>query len=69
MSTWEASGRYRNGARSVTVTTYNGDKVRVELPEGVTFPRTDNNYLVIDAAISDALNAYELNRGSIVIGG
>lgn len=65
MSTWEAQGYPRDGAKRITLTTYNDDKVIVHLPEGVTFPRTAKNYEVIDAAIGDALNEYERARGSI----
>lgn len=36
------------------VTTYNGDKVRVVCPT----PRTDDNYLAVDAAIADALRGF-----------
>lgn len=64
MNTWEASGVARTGARSVTLTTYNGDKVKAHLPAGVTFPRTAENYRDIDAALSDALAAYYLQGRS-----
>lgn len=65
MSTWEAQGYPRDGAKRITLTTYNDDKVVVHLPEGVTFPRTDKNYEAIDAAIDGALNEYERARGSV----
>lgn len=65
MSTWEADGFPRDGAKRVTLTTYNQDKVVVHLPEGTTFPRTIDNYPEIDAAINAALNEYEQKRGSI----
>lgn len=67
MSTWEADGFPRDGARRVTLTTHNNDKVIVHLPEGTTFPRTIDNYPEIDAAINAALNEYEQKRGSIQI--
>jgi len=58
-SDWEASSApIRSGVRSFTLTTYNGDKVRVILPDGVTMPRTEANFLAIDKAVSDALNAH-----------
>lgn len=43
------------------VTAYNGDKVRVSCPS----PRTDANYMEVDAAIGDAMRAYETTRGSV----
>ncbi|QQO39267.1 hypothetical protein SEA_RUDY_85 [Microbacterium phage Rudy] len=67
MSTWEADGFPRDGAKRVTLTTYNNDKVIVRLPEGTTFPRTIDNFPEIDAAINAALNEYEQKRGSIQI--
>lgn len=72
-STWTATAeRVRNGARTFTLHTYAGDephnRVRVRLPEGITMPRTDQNYEQIDAAISDALNAWEKARDSIQSG-
>jgi hypothetical protein len=36
------------------ITTYHGDKIRVECPT----PRTDENYQKVDKAISDALNQH-----------
>lgn len=66
-STWEADGFPRDGAKRVTLTTYNNDKVIVHLPDGVTFPRTAENYEAVDAAINAALNEYEQKRGSIQI--
>jgi hypothetical protein len=36
------------------LTTYHGEKIRVECPT----PRTDENYQEIDKAISDALNKH-----------
>lgn len=70
MSTWTATAeRVRNGVKSFTLYTYAGDelhnRVRVILPEGVTMPRTDQNYEQIDQAVSDALNAWEAARGSV----
>ncbi len=52
-----ARGFPRHGAKSATFTTPYDEKVRVVLPEGVTFPRTEKNYLAIDRAISDAFSA------------
>ncbi|QED11902.1 hypothetical protein SEA_MASHLEY_86 [Microbacterium phage Mashley] len=65
MSTWEADGFPRDGAKRVTLTTYNNDKVIVHLPDGVTFPRTIDNFPEVDAAINAALNEYEQKRGSV----
>ena len=53
----EGWGTARHGARSVTIHREYGGTVRVVLPEGVTFPRTDKNYLAIDAAINAAMRA------------
>ncbi|QNJ55584.1 hypothetical protein SEA_PHINKY_93 [Microbacterium phage Phinky] len=66
MSVWEADGYATPGAKQVTLNTYaQTNKVVVKLPDGVTFPRTDENYEAIDAAISAALNEWERKRGSI----
>lgn len=65
MSVWEADGFATPGAKQVTLTTYNGDKVVVKLPDGVTFPRATENYEAIDAAINAALNKYEERRRSV----
>lgn len=43
------------------VTTHDGERVRVSCPS----PRDESNYLEVDAAISDALNAHEAARGSV----
>lgn len=67
MSVWEASGYATPGAKQVTVTTYAPDRVVVKLPEGVTFPRTDENYRQIDDAINASLNEYERKRGSVQV--
>ena len=61
MSDFEAGGVARNGARSITLTTHAGDRVTVRLPDGITFPRTDENYQAIDQAISEALRTHERN--------
>lgn len=55
---FEADGTARDGARSITLHTYNGDKVRATLPDGVTFPRTPENYSAIDEALTGALEAF-----------
>lgn len=67
MSTFEADGRFRPGARSVTLTTYNGDKVKATMPDGVTLPRTEHNYQRVDAAISEALTAHYAKNGSTYV--
>ena len=66
---WEGEGILRDGASRTTITTYNGDKVRVKFPEGVTLPRNESNYPIIDAAISDALTKHHADRGDIQIKG
>ncbi|QNL30055.1 hypothetical protein SEA_CASEND_88 [Microbacterium phage Casend] len=66
MSTWEADGFPRDGAKQMTLTTYNQDKVIVHLPAGTTFPRTIDNFPEIDAAINAALNEYEQKRGASI---
>ena len=55
---WEGDGTFRNDARQTTVTLHNGDKVRVTFPDGIRLPRHDGNYLAIDKAISDAIEAH-----------
>ena len=66
--TFEASGRAVNGARRITLTTYNGDKVVVRLPDGVTLPRTDDNFQAIDRSISWALQDHYDERGTVTVG-
>lgn len=66
--TWEASARVRHGAKSATFTDYSDEKFRVTLPEGITFPRTLDNYRSIDAAISAAYAAHVARQGRITIG-
>lgn len=65
MGTWEGQAYPTRGAKQITITTYNQDKVIVKLPDGVTFPRTAENYEAIDAAINEALDEYERARGSV----
>ena len=66
--TFEASGRAVNGARRITLTTHNGDKVVVRLSDGLTFPRTDNNYRTIDRCISWALQDHHDELGCVTVG-
>lgn len=56
MGVWEASGLSLQDGYMLT--TYNGEKIRVECPT----PRTDDNYPEIDRAINDALNAHYGDR-------
>lgn len=56
--TYAAGGRIRKGARAATLTTYNGDKVRVIFPDGISGFRDTDTYQAIDDAISEALNAH-----------
>jgi hypothetical protein len=53
-SVWEASGVSLPNGDGYMLTTYNGDRVRVSCPA----PRTDDTYIVIDQAISDALTEH-----------
>lgn len=61
--TFEAGGNLRQNARQITLTTYNGDKVVVTFGAGIVGPRTNNNYLAIDGAISAALINHYNARG------
>lgn len=58
LSSFTAEAKPRNGARSVTFTDYNGDKIRVSLPEGVAFPRAGDNFHAIDETIRTAFSAH-----------
>ena len=59
MSDFVGDARIRNGARSATFRTYWGDSpVKVTLPDGVTFPRTEDNFADIDAAVSAAFSRH-----------
>lgn len=58
MSTFEGQGLGRPGAKQITISLEWRDKVVVKLPEGVTFPRTDENYTEIDDAINAAINEH-----------
>ena len=62
---FEAGGNLRQNARQITLTltTYNGDKVVVTFGAGIVGPRTNSNYLAIDGAISAALNDHYNARG------
>lgn len=62
-----AEAKPRNGARSATFTDYNGDRVRIILPAGVTFPRTGGNFRAIDAAISDTFAAHYAAKGRFTV--
>lgn len=48
--TWEATG-FSLPRGGYMLTTYGGDKIRVDCPS----PRTDKNYLEVDAAVSAAM--------------
>lgn len=63
-STWEAEGYSLPRGDGYMLTTYNGDKVRVSCPA----PRTDENFRVVDAAISDALTKHHEQRGAVTVG-
>lgn len=67
MSSPVGYGVMRHGATRTTITLldYVGTKLKVSLPKGVTFPRTEGNYRDINAALSDALSAHYLeSRGA-----
>lgn len=61
-SDFEGQGIARPGARRITISLEMRGQVVVYLPKGVTFPRTDANYAVIDATINEAILAYERER-------
>ena len=63
--TFEAGGNLRQNARQMTITTYNGDKVVVTFGAGIVGPRTNNNYLAIDGAISAALDSALHSRETV----
>lgn len=54
-SLFEADGLLRDGAKQITLHTYYGERVIARFPSGVVGPRTTDNYLAIDGAISAAL--------------
>lgn len=64
MSTFEAEGYANNGAKTYSLTTYNGDAIPAKLPNGVTAPRTSENYREIDQAIADALSTHYKKIGA-----
>ena len=68
MSTFEAKGTARTGSTFYTMYDYSGKRFRVNLPEGVTAPRTDENYEQIDRAISERYAAHNRALGRIVAG-
>lgn len=51
---FEADGVSLPKANGYMLTTYNGDNVRVDCPS----PRTEDNYLLVDKAVIDALNSH-----------
>lgn len=63
MGTWEAEGYSLPKRNGYMLTTYNGDKVRVECPL-----RTADNYREVDVAISAALHEHFALRGCITVG-
>lgn len=64
-SGWEARGSAANGASHYEMTDYSGKRFRAKLPEGVTAPRTEENFQQIDAAISAAYDAHNARQGRI----
>ena len=63
-SVFEAEGFSLPKGDGYMLTTYNGDKVRVECP----IERTDDNYQQFDAAITAALDAHYAGNGSVLLG-
>lgn len=61
MSSHTATGYSLPKGDGYMLTDYNGDKIRVECPT----PRTGLNYLQVDHAINEALNAHYASNGSI----
>ena len=62
MGTFEAEGMSLPNGDGYLLTTYNdGYKVRVTCP----VPRDETNFLEVDSAINEAMNAYERKRGSL----
>lgn len=66
-SVFEAEGYARPGSSRYHLTTYNGDRVTVQLPRGITAPRTDENFHEIDRAISEHLSAHYQKIGATVL--
>ena len=62
MSSPVGYGVMRHGATRTTITLldYSGTKLKVSLPAGVAFPRTEDNYRDIDAVLSDVVSAHYL---------
>ena len=63
MENYEAEGLSLPKDNGYMLTTYNGDKVRVECES----PRTDLNYEEVDFAVSLVLAAHYSNRGTIAV--
>lgn len=53
----EAYGYAYKGDDRIHLTLECGQVITIKLPNGITFPRTDDNFDEIDMAISDAMNA------------
>ncbi|QWY80171.1 hypothetical protein SEA_STRAWBERRYJAMM_93 [Microbacterium phage StrawberryJamm] len=58
MSDFEGQGIAHLGEHSILIHLEYRGHVLVTLPEGVTFPRTNENYSEIDDAINDAINEH-----------
>ena len=58
MSGWEAEGVALPKGDGYMLKTYNGDKLRVTCEA----PRTDDNFMRVDEAISDAMKRYHEER-------
>ncbi|UJD20819.1 hypothetical protein SEA_ALUMINUMJESUS_84 [Microbacterium phage AluminumJesus] len=64
-SDFEGQGIARPGAKQITLSIEWQGQVVVKLPKGVTFPRTDENYESIDAAINEQVNAHVAKLNAI----
>lgn len=59
----DAEATARHGAKSIALHMFVGGKCKVQLPEGITFPRTELNYKAIDNAISEAIAKWYSDNG------
>jgi hypothetical protein len=57
--TWEAVGLSLPSGKGYMLTTYNGDKIRVECPA----PRDDKNWEEVDKAIAEAMTEHYKAKG------
>lgn len=67
MSVFEATGYARDGARRITMTDYSDEQFVVVLPKGMTFPRTDENFLRVDDVIRQAYSKHSAKLGRVQV--